>query len=112
MRPAQQRAGGGEQFRRVRLSAAAGLDPKNVSTCAGIDPTCPTAWPALKPPAKAGASVNAALLAMTNDRKEVTYNGHPLYHYSGDNKASDINGQGAFQVWYVVSPKGTAIKKQ
>ena len=87
-------------------------DPKNVSTCASIDPACPSAWPSLKAPAKAGTGVKAALLGRTKDGKQVTYNGHPLYHYSLDEKAGDLNGQGQFQDWYVISPKGTAIKKQ
>jgi predicted lipoprotein with Yx(FWY)xxD motif len=42
----------------------------------------------------------------------VTYAGHPLYYYAGDKKAGDLNGQGFVSIWYVVSPKGTAIKKQ
>lgn len=86
-------------------------DPKNLSTCASLDPTCPRAWPPLKAPARAGTGVKAALLATTRDRKQVTYNGHPLYHYSGDRRAGQVTGQGSYQVWYVVSPKGTAIRR-
>jgi predicted lipoprotein with Yx(FWY)xxD motif len=86
-------------------------DPRNVSTCASLGPSCPGSWPALKPPARAGAGVKAALLATTKNGKQVTYNGHPLYHYRGDKRAGDLNGQGFFQIWYVVSPKGAPIKK-
>jgi len=35
---------------------------------------------------------------------QVTYNGHPLYFYSGDTTGSDYNGQGVHGVWYVVAP--------
>jgi predicted lipoprotein with Yx(FWY)xxD motif len=87
-------------------------DPKGVSTCAGLAPDCPTTWPALRAPAKAGAGAKPGLLAATKDGKQVTYNGHPLYRYAGDKKPGDLNGQGSFQIWYAVSPKGTAIKKQ
>jgi predicted lipoprotein with Yx(FWY)xxD motif len=46
----------------------------------------------------------------------VSYNRHPLYYwkggqgYAGDSKPGDANGQKFFNVWYVVSPKGNAIK--
>jgi predicted lipoprotein with Yx(FWY)xxD motif len=94
-------------------------DPKNLSTCAGADPTCPKIWPAYTTSSKpiAGTGVKAALLGMTA-KKQVTYNGHPLYHFAGasgygapDKKSGQANGQGLFQLWYVVSPKGTPIRK-
>jgi len=43
---------------------------------------------------------------------QVTYNGHPLYLFKGDQKAGDANGQGvnAFgAAWYVLSPTGDEI---
>jgi hypothetical protein len=43
----------------------------------------------------------------------VTYNGHPLYDYAGDQVAGDTNGQGLDQFgaeWYVVSPAGNKIE--
>jgi predicted lipoprotein with Yx(FWY)xxD motif len=94
-------------------------DPKNLSTCAAVDPTCPKIWPAYTTSGKpiAGTGVKAALLGITA-KKQVTYDGHPLYHFaraSGygapDKKAGQANGQGLFQAWYVVSPKGTPIRK-
>jgi hypothetical protein len=42
----------------------------------------------------------------------VTYNGHPVYTFSGDSSAGDTSGQGinAFGgVWYVVSPAGQPV---
>jgi predicted lipoprotein with Yx(FWY)xxD motif len=32
--------------------------------------------------------------------KQLTYDGHPLYRYSGDSKSGDINGEGIGGVWY------------
>ena len=87
-------------------------DPKNQSTCAALDPSCPHSWPAVRPPAVVGAGAKASLLGKTTNGKQVTYAGHPLYYYAGDKKAGDLNGQGFVSIWYVVSPKGTAIKKQ
>jgi hypothetical protein len=50
--------------------------------------------------------------ARSDGKPQVIYNGHPLYTYSGDNKAGNTNGQGvnAFGgLWYVLSPKGNEI---
>ena len=33
---------------------------------------------------------------------QLTYDGHPLYRYSGDRSASDANGDGVGGQWYVV----------
>jgi predicted lipoprotein with Yx(FWY)xxD motif len=92
-------------------------DSGGASSCAGA---CAKAWPpytakgaALHP----GPGVKAALLkSMTraDGTKQLTYDGHPLYTFSGDSKAGDIAGQGsqAFGAhWYVVSPDGSAIQK-
>ena len=49
----------------------------------------------------------------TNGKLQVTYNGHPLYRYSPDTKAGQINGEGADQFggrWYIVGTNGKAIK--
>ena len=35
---------------------------------------------------------------------QVTYNGHPLYFYTGDAASGDFNGQGVGGVWYVIAP--------
>ena len=86
-------------------------DPKGVSTCAALGPDCPTSWPALRARVTAGAGVKASLLGRTKDGKQATYAGHPLYYYVGDKKPGDLNGQGIFSIWYVVSPPGKAVKK-
>jgi len=42
----------------------------------------------------------------------VTYSGHPLYRYAGDQASGDTNGQGLDQFgapWYVVTPAGDEI---
>jgi predicted lipoprotein with Yx(FWY)xxD motif len=66
-----------------------------------------------KPTAAGGA--RGGLLATTTrsgDVKQVTYNGHPLYYYSGDQKAGDTNGQGLDQFgakWYVLDASGNRV---
>ena len=82
------------------------------------DGACATAWPPLittgEPTAAAG--VSAAKLGTTtrpDGGTEVTYNGHPLYTFSGDTAPGQINGQesDAFGAeWYVLSAAGTEIE--
>jgi predicted lipoprotein with Yx(FWY)xxD motif len=89
-------------------------DTGSKSTCFGA---CATAWPPFRTNGKPMAStgVTAALLGTTtrsDGNPEVTYNGHPLYSYAGDQKAGDTNGQALNQFgapWYVVSPAGKKI---
>jgi predicted lipoprotein with Yx(FWY)xxD motif len=87
------------------------------STCFGA---CATDWPPVTTTAKptAGKGLTASMLGTTkrsDGRTQVTYNGHPLYLYIGDQSAGDTNGQGLNffgAVWYVVSPAGSPVTSQ
>ncbi|WP_328947504.1 hypothetical protein OG345_35635 [Streptomyces sp. NBC_01220] len=91
-------------------------DTSSKSTCNG---DCATAWPPLTTTAKpvAGKGAQASLLGTTtrdDGRKEITYNGHPLYRYAGDTNAGDTNGQGSNgfgAAWYVLDATGNKITK-
>ncbi|SDM82126.1 COG4315 family predicted lipoprotein [Actinacidiphila guanduensis] len=88
-------------------------DSSGKSACYGA---CATTWPPLTSTdmPKAGSGVAAGKLAtITRDdgTKQVTYNGHPLYYYSGDTSTGDVNGQGFGGKWYVLSPTGAGITK-
>ena len=80
-------------------------------TCYG---DCAEAWPALEGKVSAGDGIDETLLG-TAERKDgtqqVTYNNLPLYHFSGDKKAGDVNGQGLSDVWWVVDATGDPIMK-
>lgn len=85
-------------------------DSPGVSTC--VD-GCLAAWPALltegEPVAEGDA--DAALLGtLTRDdgAVQVTYNDWPLYVFASDMSAGDVTGQGVNDVWFVVTPSGTA----
>jgi predicted lipoprotein with Yx(FWY)xxD motif len=89
-------------------------DGRNQSTCSG---PCAGTWPPLltngRP--KATGGVKASLLGTTGSgsAEQVTYDGHPLYFYSGDTKPGDTNSQNLKLFgakWYVVSVAGTAIR--
>ena len=90
-------------------------DSRNKSACFGA---CADNWPPLRVSGKptAGRGVRSGLLGSIKRgaKRQVTYNGHPLYRYLGDLGAGDVNGQGinAFGArWYVVSPSGRAITR-
>jgi secreted repeat protein with Y-X4-D motif len=58
------------------------------------------------------ATVGVATSDRSDGKPQVTYNGHPLYLFSADQKAGDTNGQGvnAFGgLWYVLSSSGDEI---
>jgi predicted lipoprotein with Yx(FWY)xxD motif len=90
-------------------------DTGTMSTCSGA---CASLWPASTTSGdpKVGSGVDAKLLGSTkrSDRgTQLTYNGHPLYRFSGDHAAGDTNGQGLTDFgagWYVVSAAGQKIE--
>uniref|UniRef100_A0AAU2VLG6 Lipoprotein n=1 Tax=Streptomyces sp. NBC_00008 TaxID=2903610 RepID=A0AAU2VLG6_9ACTN len=89
-------------------------DTRNKSACTG---DCAKAWPPLldKKTPTAGTGVSSKLLRTTtraDGKKQVTYNGHPLYLFDEDKKPGDAKGQGvnAFGAkWYVVNAKGKQV---
>jgi predicted lipoprotein with Yx(FWY)xxD motif len=91
-------------------------DKNGKSACAGA---CAKFWPPLltngKP--KAGSGVQSKLLGTTvrKSGSQVTYGGHPLYLYAGDDKAGQTSGQGSTNFgapWYVLAPSGHEITKR
>ena len=91
-------------------------DTGAMSTCSGA---CAQEWPPVAASAKptAGDGLSASKLGTTkrsDGTTQVTYNGHPLYLYSGDQKSGDTAGQGLDFFggkWYVVSPAGDHVTK-
>lgn len=89
-------------------------DTSKTSTCTG---GCATAWPPVTatgtPTAGSGATASLIGAIMRSDgSQQVTYHGHPLYRFNGDQKAGDTKGQAlsAFGAeWYVLSPSGNEI---
>jgi predicted lipoprotein with Yx(FWY)xxD motif len=98
-------------------------DPKGKSTCTPkADADCARRWPPLtsRGAPRAGRGVNASKLGITkrtDGKRQVTYNGHPLYYwrggtgFAGDTKPGDVKGQDFFGVWFVLSPRGAPIGK-
>lgn len=90
-------------------------DTSPQSTCSGA---CVQNWPAVTTAGtpQAGSGVTASMLGTSrrgDGTVQVTYAGHPLYRFSGDSAAGDMNGQGvdAFGArWYVLGPNGKTIQ--
>jgi len=96
-------------------------DTSSTSTCTG---TCAVAWPPFLVPAgqspsiamgATSSSIQQPLLSTTtrsDGTTQVTYNGHPLYHFSGDTSSGTTNGEGLNEfgaLWYLVQPNGQAL---
>lgn len=89
-------------------------DTGKTSSCTGA---CAANWPPLRVNGKPtlGSGANASMVGTTkrtDGKPQVTYNGHPLYLFTGDTKAGDTNGEGvnAFGAsWYAVSPAGNQV---
>jgi predicted lipoprotein with Yx(FWY)xxD motif len=84
------------------------------STCSG---ECATAWPPLiakgKPTAGGGAQASMLGTVKRDDgTMQVTYHGHPLYLFAGDQQPGQVSGEGstAFGApWLALSASGNQI---
>jgi predicted lipoprotein with Yx(FWY)xxD motif len=89
-------------------------DSMNQTTCSGA---CAAAWPPLTATGKVVASGSAkasdlGTITRSDGTKQVTYDGHALYYFSGDSAAGQTNGQGIDNFgakWWLVAPSGAMI---
>ncbi len=91
-------------------------DTGGTSNCTPEFANCPKIWPPLITTGapRAGKGVTASKLSTFERRDgklQVVYNRHPLYTYTDDKKPGDVKGQKFLGTWYVLSPKGTPIRK-
>jgi predicted lipoprotein with Yx(FWY)xxD motif len=89
-------------------------DTGGMSACSGA---CAGAWP----PVTAAGTVTAAgsakaaglgTITRSDGTKQVTYDGHPLYFFSGDTGSGTASGQGSSSFgakWWLVAPAGTDV---
>jgi predicted lipoprotein with Yx(FWY)xxD motif len=93
------------------------LFQKDVGTKSSCSGACARNWPPLRSTGKAtaGSGADASLLGTTmrsDGKPQVTYNGHPLYLFSGDSKAGDTSGEGISAFggsWYALSAAGNQV---
>jgi predicted lipoprotein with Yx(FWY)xxD motif len=89
-------------------------DSTGKSTCDGA---CASAWPpvvATGQPTASGSAQASDLgtISRSDGTKQVTYDGHPLYYFTGDtgpgtDKGQGLDGFGA--KWFLVTPAGSSI---
>ena len=84
-------------------------DNQGAPTC---NDDCADAWPPLAGEPLAGSGADGSLvgtISRQDGTTQTTYNGWPLYYFSGDSAAGDTNGQGVGDVWFAIDPTGDAI---
>jgi len=84
-------------------------DTATTSACTG---GCASTWPpyiSSVTPAKGTLSGTLALQTNANG-SQVTYNGHPLYNYSGDTASGQTNGEGIGNMWFVATNDLATLK--
>lgn len=88
------------------------IDTPTSSKCTG---GCTTYWPPVigAPKAASGVTLSGTLGTITRSDGTVqaTYNGHPLYTYSGDKSPGQTSGNkvnGSGGLWYAVTVSGAA----
>jgi predicted lipoprotein with Yx(FWY)xxD motif len=93
---------------------------KDSGTTSACTDACAAAWPPLRAKGKptVGSGANASLVGTTtrsDGNPQVTYNGHPLYLFTGDSKPGDTNGQGVNAFgggWFALSAAGDQVSGQ
>lgn len=90
-------------------------DSSTTSTCQGA---CTTQWPPLiaqGQPKTMDPSLDDSAVGVIqrgDGTQQVTYGGHPLYHYAQDTAAGQLNGadkHDEYGDWSLLSPEGTPI---
>lgn len=85
-------------------------DTTTTSNCNG---KCATFWPPLKGPVTAGSGVTGKLGTITRSdgSTQATWNGHPLYTFTGDTAPGQNHGNGrnlSGGVWHEVTVSGSS----
>jgi predicted lipoprotein with Yx(FWY)xxD motif len=89
-------------------------DTGDMSNCNGA---CAGAWPPVTTTSTATASGSAmasdiGTITRSDGTKQVTYDGHPLYYFSGDSGPGTATGQGSDGFgakWWLVAPTGSDV---
>ncbi|HUB42369.1 MAG TPA: hypothetical protein VMA72_26250 [Streptosporangiaceae bacterium] len=89
-------------------------DTAGKSNCTG---SCATYWPPVIGTAVAAAGKTLphgfGTIKRANGQTQATYDGHPLYTYSGDTAAGQANGNGlnaSGGLWWAATPSGTKLR--
>jgi len=81
-------------------------EAQGVPVCTGA---CVGTWPPAVVSAATGLPKHVATVKRPDDGKlQLTYDGHPLYRYAGDQSKADANGEGVGGQWFVVNARAGA----
>jgi predicted lipoprotein with Yx(FWY)xxD motif len=89
---------------------------KDRGTHSACGHNCERVWPPaiVSGEPHAGAGIVAAKLTTArraDNRRQLVYNGHPLYRLTADARPGQINGEGFLGTWYVISAEGNRVGK-
>lgn len=89
---------------------------KDSGTHSACEGACARVWPpaTVHGTPTAGPGLVVAKLTTTqraDRRRQLVYNGHPLYTLSSDVRPGEISGEGFLGTWYVISAAGNRIGK-
>jgi predicted lipoprotein with Yx(FWY)xxD motif len=89
------------------------IDTPTMSKCNG---TCLTYWPPVQGAVKAAPGVSLpgkfGTIKRSDGSLQATYDGHPLYTYSGDSSPGQTTGNGlnlSGGKWYAMTPSGSKV---
>ena len=77
-------------------------EAQGLPVCTGA---CVATWPPALASTASGLPEHVATVKRPDGGKlQLTYDGHPLYRYAGDQSKADAKGEGVGGQWYVVKP--------
>ena len=83
------------------------VDEGDVSACYD---DCEANWPVVAAGADVGdLEVTTGSTTRNDDSEQLTINDRPVYLFAGDAGPGDVNGQGVFDVWYVLDADGEPV---
>ncbi len=92
----------------MKLPNIDGKDTPGISTCSG---SCAQVWPPLTvagaPVAGKGVAGRLGILSRPDGRQQVTYDGWPLYYFTGDTRPGYAAGNGYGGVWFAAVLENT-----
>jgi predicted lipoprotein with Yx(FWY)xxD motif len=74
-------------------------DTTGVSTCYAA---CASAWPAILLKAVEVPTGSFGVTVRKDGKRQLTYEGRPVYLFFGDHKPGDINGDGLQGIWHLI----------
>jgi predicted lipoprotein with Yx(FWY)xxD motif len=72
---------------------------QGLPVCTGA---CLSTWPPAIAPGTSGLPAHVATVRRGDGKLQLTYDGHPLYRYSGDTSKADAKGEGVGGQWFAV----------